>query len=200
MEKLLSTIKKIKDLDYNQKFEIKKLFANPDTLEAQRSQMKSINPKATPDEVEKRVFNLVVRDNIFNAIMNYIVTCYEFNIDKSEIEKYSERVKTIYKNAPAEKINEITEITLKKTLVFSELAKLWDIRTTDEETKNSLQNYYKMTNNPIRDILENKNQFEGYKQMIQDQKITAEIIMRFRNVKIDLPKPDTNKPQEQTSK
>ncbi len=200
MEKLLSTIKKIKDLDYNQKFEIKKLFANPDTLEAQRSQMKSINPKATPDEVEKRVFNLVVRDNIFNAIMNYIVTCYEFNIDKSEIEKYSERVKTIYKNAPAEKINEITEITLKKTLVFSELAKLWDIRTTDEETKNSLQNYYKMTNNPIRDILENKNQFEGYKQMIQDQKITAEIIMRFRNVKIDLPKPDTNKPHEQTSK
>lgn len=200
MEKLLSTIKKNKDLDYNQKFEIKKLFANPDTLEAQRNQMKSINPKATPDEVEKRVFNLVVRDNIFNAIMNYIVTCYEFSIDKSEIEKYSERVKTIYKNAPAEKINEITEITLKKTLVFSELAKLWDIRTTDEETKNSLQNYYKMTNNPIRDILENKNQFEGYKQMIQDQKITAEIIMRFKNVKIDLPKPDTNKPQEQTSK
>lgn len=200
MEKLLSTIKKIKDLDYNQKFEIKKLFANPDTLEAQRNQMKSINPKATPDEVEKRVFNLVVRDNVFNAIMNYIVTCYEFSIDKSEIEKYSERVKTIYKNAPAEKINEITEITLKKTLVFSELAKLWDIRTTDEEAKNSLQNYYKMTNNPIRDILENKNQFEGYRQMIQDQKITAEIIMRFRNVKIDLPKPNTNKPQEQTSK
>mgnify|MGYP002475848924 CR=1 FL=1 len=200
MEKLLSTIKKIKDLDYNQKFEIKKLFANPDTLEAQRNQMKSINPKATPDEVEKRVFNLVVRDNVFNAIMNYIVTYYEFSIDKSEIEKYSERVKTIYKNAPAEKINEITEITLKKTLVFSELAKLWDIRTTDEETKNSLQNYYKMTNNPIRDILENKNQFEGYRQMIQDQKITAEIIMRFRNVKIDLPKPDTNKPQEQTGK
>ncbi len=200
MEKLLSTIKKIKDLDYNQKFEIKKLFANPDTLETQRNQMKSINPKATTDEVEKRVFNLVVRDNIFNAIMNYIVTCYEFSIEKSEIEKYSERVKTIYKNAPAEKINEITEITLKKTLVFSELAKLWDIRTTDEETKNSLQNYYKMTNNPIRDILENKNQFEGYKQMIQDQKITAEIIMRFRNVKIDLPKQDTNKPQEQTSK
>lgn len=200
MEKLLSTIKKIKDLDYNQKFEIKKLFANPDTLETQRNQMKSINPKATPDEVEKRVFNLVVRDNIFNAIMNYIVTCYEFNIDKSEIEKYSERVKVIYKNAPAEKINEITEITLKKTLVFSELAKLWDIRTTDEETKNSLQNYYKMTNNPIRDILENKDQFEGYKQMIQDQKITSEIIMRFRNVKIDLPKPDTNKTKESTSK
>ncbi len=200
MEKLLSTIKKIKDLDYNQKFEIKKLFANPDTLEVQRNQMKNINPKATSDEVEKKVFNLVVRDNVFNAIMNYIVTCYEFTIDKNEIEKYSERVKTLYKNAPAEKINEITEVTLKKTLVFSELAKLWDIRTTDEETKNSLQNYYKMTNNPIRDVLENKDQFEGYKQMIQDQKITAEIIMRFRNVKIDLPKPDTNKPQEELTK
>lgn len=200
MEKLKSTGKRSSQFDYNEEFVIKQLNANPNTVHQQEEQLKKMNPNATPEQINRQIMNIVVRENVYNAIMNGIVEYYKFDLNPEEITKYSAKFKEMYKEASPEVLNKLTENMLKKTLVYEDLASLWDIRTTDEETTNFLQNYYKQTNNPIRDIMNNKEQFENFKQMIQDEKTTNEILSRFKRIKFDLPKPAQNNSTNNPSK
>ncbi len=197
MEKLKSTAKRTKELEYNKEFVVKQLNANPNVVKQQEEQLKKMNPNATAEVIQRQVMNLVVRENVFNNVMQGIVEYYDFKLDKDEISKFEERMKNLYKDAKPEVLTKLTENMLKKTLVYQDLSSLWDIRTNDEETKQWLQNYYKATNNPIRDIMNDKEKFDNFRQMIQDEKVTNEILMRFRNIKFDLPKKENKEQQEE---
>ncbi len=197
MEKLKSTAKRTKELEYNKEFVVKQLNANPNVVKQQEEQLKKMNPNATAEVIQRQVMNLVVRENVFNNVMQGIVEYYDFNLNKDEIAKFEERMKNFYKDAKPEVLTKLTENMLKKTLVYQDLSSLWDIRTNDEETKQWLQNYYKATNNPIRDIMNDKEKFDNFRQMIQDEKVTNEILMRFRNIKFDLPKKENKEQQEE---
>lgn len=197
MEKLKSTAKRTKELEYNKEFVVKQLNANPNVVKQQEEQLKKMNPNATAEVIQRQVMNLVVRENVFNNVMQGIVEYYDFKLDKDEISKFEERMKNLYKDAKPEVLTKLTENMLKKTLVYQDLSSLWDIRTNDEETKQWLQNYYKATNNPIRDIMNDKEKFDNFRQMIQDEKVTNEILMRFRNIKFDLPKKESKQQQEE---
>lgn len=197
MEQLKSNGKRVKqEFNYDEKFTVTKLTANKDTVDKQREQLQKMNSKLTPEQIERQITNIVVRENVFNAIMAHIVSYYEFNLDSAEIEKFAQRFQNVYKNANPDVAKKIAENMLKKAIIYKDLASLWDIRTTEEETKTFLQNYYKQTNNPIRDILNNKDQFDNFSQMIQDEKITNQILQRFRNVTLDLPRKEENKEQK----
>ena len=195
MEKLKSTAKRTKELEYNKEFVVKQLNANPNVVKQQEEQLKKMNPNATAEVIQRQVMNLVVRENVFNNVMQGIVEHYDFNLDKDEVTKFEEKMKSIYKDAKPEVLTKLTENMLKKTLVYEDLSSLWDIRTNDDETRQWLQNYYKATNNPIRDIMNDKEKFDNFRQMIQDEKVTNEILMRFRNVKFDLPKKENKEEQ-----
>ena len=43
--------------------------------------------------------------------------------------------------------------------------------------------------------MNDKEKFDNFRQMIQDEKVTNEILMRFRNVKFDLPKKENKEEQ-----
>lgn len=195
MEKLKSTAKRTKELEYNKEFVVKQLNANPNVVKQQEEQLKKMNPNATAEVIQRQVMNLVVRENVFNNVMQGIVEHYDFNLDKDEVTKFEEKMKNIYKDAKPEVLTKLTENMLKKTLVYEDLSSLWDIRTNDDETRQWLQNYYKATNNPIRDIMNDKEKFDNFRQMIQDEKVTNEILMRFRNIKFDLPKKENKEEQ-----
>lgn len=197
MEKLKSTAKRTKELEYNKEFVVKQLNANPNVVKQQEEQLKNMNPNAKPEVIQRQVMNLVVRENVFNNVMQGIVEYYDFNLDKDEVAKFEEKMKNIYKDAKPEVLTKLTENMLKKTLVYEDLSSLWDIRTNDDETKQWLQNYYKATNNPIRDIMNDKEKFDNFRQMIQDEKVTNEILMRFRNIKFDLPKRENKEENKQ---
>lgn len=185
-----SKCKKISDLDYSHSVIIDKLVGDRQAIENHRNQLKQLYKNETDEQIERRITNIVMRDNAFGKIMaEVIVKSFEFEIDPKEVEAAEKRIKENFKNIPENAVHVVAEQAIKRDLVFDELAKLWDMKVSDDEVKNSLNTYYKLSNSPINQILENKEQFEYTRRMIRDQKITQEILTRFP-VKFDLKKPE----------
>lgn len=188
-----SKCKKISDLDYGHSITVTKLVADRNTVENHRKQLQQLYKNETPEQIERRITNIVMRDNAFGNIMGeVIIKSFEFEIDPEELKIAEQKIKERFKEIPETAVKTVAEQSIKRNLVFDELAKIWDIKVSDDEIKNSLNTYYKLSNSPINQILDNKEEFEFVRKMIRDQKITQEIITRFP-VKFDLKKPESSK-------
>ena len=208
MEKLKSKIKRNSEIDYNQEFEITQLHADKAFIEYQKSKFKEIMPNASETEIEKQIANLVARNNSVDLIIDGIYKYFDITIDGGDVKAFADRIKNNVLNdkqgnisndtmkkmvADDKTLQNIAVSTLKRNLLFNELATLWDIRITDEDVKKSLDNYYQKTNMPIRDILNDKNKFESVRQIMLNERISVELLRRFK-VNFNFPKkPDDKK-------
>ena len=203
-------------LNYDEVAEIKQLYVTPQVLAMHERRLREIFKNDKPEQIRQKVMDIVARDNAFAAIMqNVIEKAFTFNFDEEEIKNIIEKTKEAiaknreeaYKLAPEEEKAKFPKLEehpfykmpedqkrnyamaqIKKQLIFAELAKLWDIFVTDEEVKQQLENFYKFSNKSVRNYLNNPVEFENVRKMIQDEKVTKEILNRFK-VKWDLPKP-----------
>jgi hypothetical protein len=57
-----------------------------------------------------------------------------------------------------------------------------------------LNGYYKSTNQPIRELLNNKEKFEKIRTSIFNEKISRELLLRFK-VKLNLNKKNNDEPK-----
>lgn len=186
---LKSTYKMIGKLNYAESVTVTELRADKNIIEQHRKRLTELMPNEKPEQIEKRVFDIVLRDNAFGLIMTNVAKSFEFNIDAADVERVSNQLKQVYKTLPDEQIKMIANHVIQRDLVFIELGKLWDIFVTDDEVKQGLNEYYKTTNEPIRDYLNDKEKFEGIRNLIYSEKIVKEILNRFP-VKVDLKKPE----------
>ena len=208
MEKLKSKIKRNSEIDYNQEFEITQLHADKAFIEYQKSKFKEIMPNASETEIEKQIANLVARNNSVDLIIDGIYKYFDITIDGGDVKAFADRIKNNVLNdkqgnisndtmkkmvADDKTLQNIAVSTLKRNLLFNELATLWDIRITDADVKKSLDNYYQKTNMSIRDILNDKNKFESVRQIMLNERISVELLRRFK-VNFNFPKkPDDKK-------
>jgi len=201
-----STIKKVNELDYSQEFEINQLHADRDFIEFQRKKLKEMHPNAKPEDIDRQIANIVARNNSIDLIIDGIAKHFNFDIKEEDLKEFADRIKNNVLNdvnqnmsndtmkkmvQNEETLKNIALSTLKRSLLYKELAKLWDIRVSDEEVKTSLDNYYAATNMPIRDILNDKAKFESVREIMLNEKIGNELLHRFR-VKFNLPQPPKN--------
>ncbi len=202
MEKLKSTIKRNSELNYSQEFEISQLHADKSYVDFQRKKLKEIMPNASEADIDKRIANIIARNNSVDLIIDGIYKHFDINIDNDDVKAFADRIKnnvlndkngnlsndTMKKMVQDDKtLQNIATSTLKRNLLFNELAALWDIRITDDDVKKSLDNYYQKTNTPIRDILNDKNKFESVRQIMLNERISIEILNRFK-VNFNFPK------------
>ena len=207
MEKLKSTIKKISEIDYSQEFELNRLQADKNFVEFQRKKIKEFMPNETAENIDKQIANIVARNNSVDMIVKGIYKHFDINIDNDDIKYFADRIKSNVLNDKSENISNetmkkmvsddktlqnIATTSLKRNLLFNELAKIWDIRITDDDVKKSLDNYYQKTNLPIRDILNDKNKFDSVRQIMLNERIAIELLHRFK-VNINLPKQSDKK-------
>ena len=207
MEKLKSTIKKISEIDYSQEFELNRLQADKNFVEFQRKKIKEFMPNETAENIDKQIANIVARNNSVDLIVKGIYKHFDINIDNDDIKYFADRIKSNVLNDKSENISNetmkkmvsddktlqnIATTSLKRNLLFNELAKIWDIRITDEDVKKSLDNYYQKTNLPIRDILNDKNKFDSVRQIMLNERIAIELLHRFK-VNFNLPKQSDKK-------
>lgn len=212
MNKLKSKIKRNSEIDYNQEFEITQLHADKGFIDYQKGKFKELMPNASETEIEKQVTNLIARNNSVDLIIDGIYKYFDIVIDDDDVKAFAERIKNNVLNDKEGNISNstmkemvsndkvlqnIAVSTLKRNLLFNELATLWDIRITDTDVKQSLDSYYQKTNMPIRDILNDKNKFESVRQIMLNERIGIELLRRFK-VNFNFPKePDGKKNNNQ---
>ncbi|XQP54854.1 MAG: hypothetical protein ACOQNV_01805 [Mycoplasmoidaceae bacterium] len=182
--KAQSTIKKIKEPDFSKEVTIDRLIADKQAVDFHFNRMKKeFGDKLSDADIQKRIHNMVVRDNIFNAAMHIIVPCYEIKIDPADLQNVTDsfiKADPRLSKAPYEYVKTMATRLMEKEMLFSVLAKEWNITVEDKELRDSLDNYYKETNRPIRDILNDPKRMEGVRKTILEQKIANAICAKLK--------------------
>lgn len=188
-----STIKQIKDIDTTKELEITRLFADKNAVENHRQRLQNIFKNETQEQINVKINNLIARDNAFNTSMNEIAKCFEVNVDQGEWDQAYNNLKSRYPSHQDDFLRNLSKHSIIKSLIFQQLATMWDIKVTDDEARESLENFYKMSNEPIRDYLENKEKFQGVKDMLLHEKIVNVILTKFK-IKFNIQPPPQNTP------
>lgn len=182
--KAQSSIKKIKDPDFSKEVTIDRLVADKQAIDFHFNRMKKeFGDKMSDADIQKRIHNMVVRDNIFNAAMHIIVPCYEINIDPTDLQNV---IDSMIKgdprlgNAPYEYVKTMARRLMEKEMLFAVLAKEWNIAVDDKELRDSLDRYYMETNKPIRDIVNDPKRMEAIRRTILEQKIANTICSKLK--------------------
>lgn len=179
-----SSIKKIKEPDFSKEVVIDRLIADKQAIDFHFNRMKKeFGDKMSDADIQKRIHNMVVRDNIFNAAMHIIVPCYEINIDSKDLQNIIDsfiKGDPRLSQAPYEYVKTMATRLMEKEMLFAVLAKEWNISVDDTELRNSLDQYYKETNKPIRDILSDPKRMEAIRRTILEQKIANEICKKLK--------------------
>jgi FKBP-type peptidyl-prolyl cis-trans isomerase (trigger factor) len=121
--KIKSTIKQLHEIDFTKQFVLTELRADKGTVEQHKTRLSGMFPKDTPEQINMKISNIVVRDNIFNLIMNEVAKSYEINYDQEELKTVIERIKPQFSNHKEEILTEIAKKTIAKALIFEILAK-----------------------------------------------------------------------------
>jgi FKBP-type peptidyl-prolyl cis-trans isomerase (trigger factor) len=117
-----SKIKRIKDPDTSKELVISNLYADKQMIEAHRQRLVNIFKNDTPQQIDQKISNIVIRDNVFNAAMNEIVKSYEINYDEEEISNAIVKIKPQFADASDEKLKNIAQKLIAKALIFRDLA------------------------------------------------------------------------------
>lgn len=182
--KAQSTIKKIKEPDFSKEVVIDRLIADRQAVDFHFNRMKKeFGDKMSDQEIQKRIHNMVVRDNIFNAAMHIIVPCYEIKIADADLKNITDsmiKADPRLAKAPYDYVKTMATRMMEKEMLFSVLAKEWNVAVDDKELRDSLDRYYKETNHPIREILADPKRMEAVRKTILDQKIANAICSKLK--------------------
>ena len=175
-----STAVKKTNIDYNKAFVIEQLFADPKVIEMHVAKLKEVYKGASDAFIRNQVDNIIIKENAFNSIMTYLVSCFEFKFDEEEIKSVQAKVKATMSQANDQQTADLASKLVQKGLVFNELEKENKIEVSDADAKSYLDQYYKTTNNSINQYLNNKEKFEEIKNIILEEKITQWVINKFK--------------------
>ena len=175
-----STAVKKTNIDYNKAFVIEQLFADPKVIEMHVGKLKEVYKGASDAFIRNQVDNIIIKENAFNSIMTYLVSCFEFKFDEEEIKSVQAKLKATMPQANDQQTADLASKLVQKGLVFNELEKENKIEVSDADAKSYLDQYYKTTNNSINQYLNNKEKFEEIKNIILEEKITQWVINKFK--------------------
>ncbi len=183
--KLNSTCKRIKDIPWNDTLMVSKIFLDEALLNHHKERVDKVFEKASDEIKEQQLQNILVRDTLFNLAMDKIVTCYEFNIDKEDLDRFVMMLKQSGFQFPEtekgmdERLNTIATKLIQKELIFVDIAAAYNIEVTAQETLDVLNEFQKATGNSIDDIKQDKAKLNGAVSSLLEEKITAFIISKF---------------------
>jgi hypothetical protein len=118
-----STIKKIAPLNTDKEETIKSLRIDRQMIEIHLKRLTELFKTDTPEQIGQKLQGIILRDNLFNAIMEEVVRSFEVTFDDEEIQDIAKHLVNQFPDKKAEVINEIAKKVIIKKMVFEELAK-----------------------------------------------------------------------------
>ncbi|WP_052664065.1 MPN555 family protein chaperone [Mycoplasmoides alvi] len=179
-----STSELVTEINFSKEIRITRIFTDGNLISQHKERLRKGIKNISEQVLDFETVQMVIKDNLFSAAMEEIVSHFKFNIDSEYRNFIEENVKHSLmqpsgKEPEARVVTEISEKIIKKGLVFNYLEKLWKIEVSDQEIKDMLDIYYQKTNESIRDVLEDKERFEGIRKAILEEKLIIKTISAF---------------------
>lgn len=185
-----SEIHKIKEPDFSKEVVIDRVHLLPKHVyEQHRSMMKkTLGNKVSEEEIARRINSLVIRDAIFNEAMKILVPCYEIKIDPKDIDNFVALLRKVQPNllnAPDDYVKLLARRTIEKEMIFIVLAKEWNVNVTDDDARKVLMDYYKATNESVREKLNDQAELDRIKTTLLEQTLANRICSMLK-YKVDM--------------
>lgn len=175
-----SKLTKKSEIDYNKSFVLEQLYADPKMIEMHATKLKEVYKDASDNFIRHQVDNIIIKENAFNTVMSYLVTCFDFEYDNDEVKTLMERLKNQMPDSNKEQLNDIAKKLIQKGLIFNVLSNENNLNVSDDDVKSYLNQYYKSTNNSINQYLNDINKFNEIKNIVIEEKITQWVITKFK--------------------
>jgi uncharacterized cupin superfamily protein len=127
---------------------------------------------------QKWQFSIFQNTAVIN-VAKYLREFFEVSYNYEEISKAAEKVVKANPNAKIEDVNRFIEQSEFSMAIWNYLAKEWDITVSDDEAHAFLDDYYKNTNNSIREYKQDKEKFNKIKNDIELRKVIDAINNKF---------------------
>jgi 3-methyladenine DNA glycosylase Tag len=114
---------------------------------------------------QKWQFSVFQNTTVVN-VAKYLKEFFEVSYNDEEILKAAEKIVAANKNAKIDDVKRFIQNSEFSMAIWSFLAKEWNITVSDEEAHAFLDEYYKNTNNSIREYKQNKEKFDKIKNDI----------------------------------
>jgi hypothetical protein len=118
---LKSTIKSLKPLDTEISVTIDHLHADKNIIDAHYKHLTNIYKNDQPEQINRRINEIIARDNLFNAIMTEVAKTFEVTYDQTELEQVMTNIKPNFQGRDDAFIKSVAEKIIAKTLIFNEL-------------------------------------------------------------------------------
>lgn len=158
-----------------------------ETIERHRQRINTIFANKSEDFRSEQLNKMIIHDVKFTKAMDYLVTNYKFDIDSEELTNQYNIILENFKKDPSFIQNEASEKFIRnqaerliiQKLVFDDIKTSENINVNDEELEKILLDYYKETNQPIRNFKQDKASYENARESIIFEKIIFNIIGMF---------------------
>lgn len=185
--KLNSTCKRIAEIPWNETVYVDKILFDPNLFETHKARIDKVFANATEEVKQQQLQNILMRDTLFNKVMEKVVKCYEFDLKQEDIDKFKGMLRNSLSQNKGElseaefenRISQIAEKLVQKELIFNEIAETYNITVDADETMKVLNEFQNSTGNSIEDIKSDKNKLTGAVSALLEEKITAFIINKF---------------------
>lgn len=154
--------------------------ANPRVVQQMENTVTQNNPNLTAEQVNQQVYQLVLRDNYFNAVMDLVSSCYQFELSEDEIRVKSKNLIDADPELTPDVSKQIVSLNIKRELIFEDIAKSLRIIVSDDQVKKTLDQYYENTGKPIREFLASRDRFNEVRKTLTDQLISERLMNAFR--------------------
>lgn len=159
---------------------VTELVAHPDMVKDLQKAITETNPKITKEALDQEVYQLVLKDNYFNHVMNIVANSFEINVSEDDVQK---RMKVLLEKSPDLESNnakQIITMNIMRELIFKAIIRELQLEVSDDHVKASLDRYYQETGKPIRDFLSDRNRFEEVKRTLTEQLVSERLMNGFK--------------------
>jgi FKBP-type peptidyl-prolyl cis-trans isomerase (trigger factor) len=117
-----STITQLSPVNTKKEEVIRSLHADRQTCESHLKKLQELFKTDSPQQIGQKLHNIIVRENVFNAIMNEVARSFEVTFDQAEVDAITKQLTPQFQYKP-EYIQEIAKKVITKSLIFQSLAK-----------------------------------------------------------------------------
>ncbi|MBR4485757.1 hypothetical protein IKS57_00015, partial [bacterium] len=130
--------------------------------------------------------DVILKDNFFNKIMEFIVPYYEFEIDPKEVKTQAESLKKNFPERDQDVLNQIAERSIQKRLIFNDLEKQFKLTLTPEEIDKNLTYSADQLGQNLEEIKKDQARYDVLKELLQEEYIIAFLLNKFP-LRVNLP-------------
>ena len=137
-------------------------------------------------KMDNALRDVILKDNFFNKIMEFIVPYYEFEIDPEEVKTQTESLRKNFPERDQNVLDQIAERSIQKKLIFNDLEKQFKLTLTPEEIDKNLTYSADQLGQNLEEIKKDQERFNVLKELLQEEYIIAFLLNKFP-LRVNLP-------------